>query len=386
MLYFLNYFLGFVRLYITTPYPERFLNILAQKGISFWALSREDVNAITICMPVSDFFSLRPIARRTSSRIHIIGKYGFPFFAARFKKRLPLILSFCILAIALWVMTSFIWVIDVSGCKTVSKDKLMEHLSYNGVKIGAYSKKIDYAALKNDMLLALPELINITVNINGSHARVEVHERNRAPEVVDYSHPSNIISDYDGIITKITVTSGMPEVSVGDAVRRGDLLAGGYMVGRAGTTVNMRAIADIRAKTLECVRVKFPDITYKKTYSGKEKTQYTLILGNLRINLHFRGGNLHTDCDKIIDSTRLSLSDKLPLPIALEKCTLREFSLTPEKVRSHEYIEARAEEYIELGDSDIISDIRAEREDECVILYAECERKVGVEQMIPEGE
>ena len=393
MLYALNFFLGFVLIEVRGSYPERFLNLLAKNKISFWNMQRIDIGVLRLCMPISDYFKIHDIARRSMCHVHILKKIGFPFFARRFKKRLALIIGLFIFSFAAWILTSFIWVIDISGCKTVDPDLIYKHLSYNGVKIGAYANNIDYAALKNDILLNIPDLINITVNINGSHANVTVRERTHAPEILDYDTPSNIIADCDGIITSIAVTSGTPEVKIGDTVMRGDLLASGYMTGRSGTTLQMRAIADIRARTWQNLRITMPENVEEKIYTGNTKKLYTLILGKKRINLYFGTGNLYTKCDKIIKSSRLTLPGQLKLPIVLETCFLQEYETSTTAVPQEtlfEYMSSRAEQYIELEDSDILLNCESAHEIKdgaaSLLLTVECEKDIGIEQMIPKGE
>ncbi len=393
MLYFINFLLGYVLIRISSPVPERFLNLLAKKNIPFWDLSRIDFDTLTLCMPASEFLKIKHIARRTMSRVHILRKIGFPFFAMRFKKRIPLIASVFILGLILFISTSFIWAIDISGCNTVSESLIREHLAYNGVKIGGYSKRVDHKDLKNDMLLSIPDLINITVNITGSRAEVEVHERTHAPKIIDNKTPSNIIADFDGIISKITVTSGTPEVSVGDAVTRGTLLASGYMTGRTGTIVRMRSIADVWAKTWHNLTIATPDTAFKKVYTDNKKTEFTLIFGNLRINLFSKGSNLYTKCDKIINKAVLTLPFNIPLPIALEKATLCEYNTQSIPISSDSFLSRacnEAENYINLNDGDSFllknCDFSQKSGRLTASLTAECERKIGIEQMIPKGE
>ncbi len=393
MLYLINFFLGYVLIRVTSPTPERFLNLLAKKNIPFWNLEKVDFDTLTICLSAANFMKIRQIARRSMCKIHIIKKTGFPFFMMRFKKRITLTVSFMLFFALLSVLTFFIWTIDVSGCNNVSEALLREHLAYNGVKIGAYSKNIDYDDLKNDILLSIPDLVNITININGTHADIQVHERTYAPEISDNKLPSNIISDVDGIISKITVSSGTPEVSVGDAVTRGTLLVSGYMTGRTGTIVGMRAIADIRAKTWHNFKIAATEKRTQKFETGEKKTYYTLIFGNSRINLHIKGSNLYTKYDKIIKKARLTLPFNIVLPIALEKQTLIEYE-TQDVLNSPDAFSNRAQNEIEnlilLNEGDTYtlknSSLSCVRGQLCADLTVECERKIGVEQMIPKGE
>lgn len=393
MLYILNLILGYVEVEIQSPYTERVLNMLSVKGIAFWNLNYLEYGKITLCIHAKNFFKLRPIARRTTSKVKIISKRGLPFFMQKFKGRCALFAGILLFCTIMWVLTNFVWVIDISGGDHKLHADILTQLSYNGLKVGAYSHKINHDELKNDVLLNFPELSNITVNISGSHAKVTIYMKSPPPEITDYSLHSNIISDYDGIITSITVTSGTPEVSPGDTVMRGQLLASGYMTGRTGTTVNYRAIAKINARTWDRKNIVIPKNTNKKEFSGSEKNKYTVILGKKRINLYFGTGNSYDTCDKIIKRVQLTLPFGLKLPIFLETCTLKEYSLSEYTVSDDEaskFLTENAKKYVTLnGDDRILNEafeLKSSDGRYTLNYTAECERSIGVEQMIPKGE
>jgi len=393
LLFLLNLICGYVQISVHSPYIERFFNLLSKRGISFWGHEYIESYEISLFIRARDFKKLHDIARKTQARIKILKKFGLPFFTMKFKKRLALLIGSFVFITIIWVLTSFIWIIDVSGGDITLHSDIRKQLLYNGLKIGAYSHSINHDELKNDILLNFPELSNITVNITGSHAYVNIYMKTPIPEIIDYSTPSNIISDYDGIIKSITVTSGTPEVSPGDTIMRGQLLAGGYMTGRSGGTVEFRSIADIRARTWEKHEIIIPAKTSKKEHTGVSKKKYALILGKNRINLYFGTGNSYTSCDKIIEKVQLTLPFGLKLPIFLECCTVNEYiseEYTPSAEAVKNYLTQYADKYIELGEDDKITHRQfklTQDSGKFVLDYtAECERKIGVEQMIPKGE
>lgn len=393
MLSVLNFLFGYVLIEVIGAYPERFLNLLAQNKISFWRMQRLDIGQIRICVSLTDYLRIRPFARRAMCHLHIIKKTGLPFFTRKFQKRIALVSGLVLFCAIAWVLTSFIWIIDIEGCKTVDPALIREHLQNNGVYPGAYAKSIDHADLKNDMLLNIPELSFITVNISGSHAEVMVRERSRAPEILNYDTPSNIVADRGGIISSIAVTSGMPEVRAGDTVTEGQLLASGYMTGRAGTTLQTRAIADIRARTWQKLSAAMPADTRAKTYTGERAVRRALVFGRSRINLSFNTGNPYAECDKIVKNVRLTLPGNLQLPIALETQVFYEYQTTQQTIDAETlfaYISERMEQYIQLSKNDKLLGKQFEKNmtngAAIVTLTAECDQSIGREQIIPKGE
>ena len=250
MLGILNFFLGWVLIEVSGSYVERFLNLCAKNGIGFWGMDRLAPDLVRVRVTVSNYRKLKPYAKKSMCHIHIVSKHGIRFFTVRFKKRIALISGLLLFLSIAWVLTSFIWIIDISGCSPEKKADLEKYLRENGVYIGAYVPKINITELKNDILIKMPDLAYVGVNINGSHAYVNVRDRVNAPEVeVNEDQPCNIVARKGGIITSIVVTSGTQEVQKGDMVVEGQLLAGSYMTGRSGSTVVMRAKAQVRART-----------------------------------------------------------------------------------------------------------------------------------------
>ncbi|MEG2857604.1 MAG: sporulation protein YqfD, partial [Clostridia bacterium] len=306
MLHFLNYLLGYVYIEVRGAYPERFLNLLAHDSIVFWDMTRPEIDVLRIRVAASDYKRMRICARRAMCHMHILAKNGLPFFAHKYKRRGALVAGLVLFCAIAWVMSSFVWIIDIKG-DGVDAAQIRDELKQNGVYIGARRSKINVNELKNDMLLRLPDLSYIALNLDGSRAEVIARKRTKPPKIEAVDTPSNIIAKRAGVISSVVVTSGMPEVAVGDAVMPGDLLAGGYMTGRHGTTVMMRSVGTIRAKTLHTIAAKYPMDTLVKNYSGKRCTRRTLIFGHNRINLFFSTGNPYVTCDKMIKSVYLTL-------------------------------------------------------------------------------
>ncbi len=330
-----NYFRGSVRVEIFGAYPERFFNLSARNGIEFWNVEEIELGRMRLDMTISSYRRIKSVARRAMCKVHIVKKRGFPFFAKRFRKRVPFVLGGTAFFVAAWVFTSFIWVINIDGYSGLDTGKLMESLENAGLKHGSLTSNINISELRNSVLIDMPELSYVSVKFYGSHAEVTVRKREFPPDILPEDAPCDIISDRDGIICDITVKTGTPEVGRGDTVMRGDLLASGYITGRAGTTILTHADAEIRARTWEKETARTQKKMEKKSYTGRQKSRYTFIILGKRINLYLGSGISYIKCDKIIKRNDLTFSDNLRLPIALEKATYLEYE-TEEVVLSDE--------------------------------------------------
>ena len=129
--------------------------------------------------------------------------------------------------------------------------------------------------------------------------------------------PTNIVSDYDGIITDIKVESGFANVKKGDVVKKGDIL----VTGTNGVNFNNKFVkskAVINAKITEIISVKGEFIAEKKVRSGKFKKKYILDFFTLKFPIF--PGKVKGDYEKEAHSEKLSLFGK-DLPVILHSET-----------------------------------------------------------------
>ncbi len=325
----INFFCGSVLVEVKSSYPERFFNLCARNGIEFWDMTTEDLGVFRIRMSVSDFKKLPQIARRAMCRVHIIEKRGLPFFTYRFRKRAALVLGCVVFCLIAWVFTSFVWVINIDGFPELDAVKLKTALADAGLTVGTYVPSVNISELRNSVLIDMPELAYVSVNFSGSHANVTARKRVSPPEVLAKEIPCDIIADKDGVICDITVKTGTPEVVRGDTVIKGQILASGYMTGRAGSTVLTHADAEIKVRTWRKKSARMQKTYDEKVYTGNEKELYTIILCGKRIKLYINSGISYAKCDKIIEKTDLVLFDGVTLPVSLEKAKYREYKTEP---------------------------------------------------------
>lgn len=82
---FVPYIKGYVRIRVTGTSYERFLNICAKHGIIIWNLEHVN-NAYEMNLSIADFKKLRPLVKKSHTRVSILRRYGFPFFSFNIAK------------------------------------------------------------------------------------------------------------------------------------------------------------------------------------------------------------------------------------------------------------------------------------------------------------
>jgi len=287
LLKILNYFRGSVRIEITGAAVERLLNICAAHDIPFWDVVRVSPESVRASVSTDGFFRLRRWAGKSMCRIRVCGKRGLPFKTRRLFCRYALWAGALLCAACIWVLSGFIWTIEVRGCERMSQLEVLSMLAENGLCTGARTAAIDTVQLRNTVLLQTDRLAYISVNVRGTHAEVTVREKGEAPDMVPQDEPCDIVADRAGVIARLRVMNGTSKVQVGQVIMPGDVIAEGTMVSTQGEVRYVHASAEADVRTWHTYTCKMPAEAQRLDKTGKSKKRYALIIGKRRINLYF---------------------------------------------------------------------------------------------------
>lgn len=236
-------------------YPERWLNLAAEQGITLWDIRRRE--ASLFCRAASaDYRRLRPIARRAGVRMRVREKHGIAHRWRHRRLRAGVVCGAVLFAVLLQLLSSRIWVIRIVGNRTLSEETVRSALSELGIREGASFSDVDLTDLRLTALQTLPDVSWLGVHQSGSILTVELTER-AENEPHDTTAPANIVAACDGIIVHIDTVCGQAAVGVGDAVRKGDLLISGVTDSKVGPTLK-RADGRITARTTHTLTVTVP--------------------------------------------------------------------------------------------------------------------------------
>ena len=272
----LRYAKGYVFLEARGKFPERFINLTAQRGIPFWDVHPVK-GGVEGGMYVSDYRRIRDTARRAGVRTRIISRHGLPFFAAKYRSRAGLPAGAVLGAALLVLLSNFVWTVEVTGLHSVSCESFERLLAQNGVEPGALRSSIDVGKAERSILLETPELTWLSINLLGSHADVEVKEKVQKPDSGDKTRPCNIKARTDGVVTKINAARGTAAVKTGSGVVRGDILVSGVSPGKQNDVRWVHAEAEV-----------FADVYSKKELSLPKQLDYYYASDNKTDRLRLR--------------------------------------------------------------------------------------------------
>lgn len=214
------YLLGYANICVEGYFIERFINICMSKNILLWNVKRKKSSFLLANIAIKDFKKIRQIAKSTKCHIKIEKKKGLPFLLNRYKKRKIFVgLLMCVMLL-IFTLSNFVWNIEITGNNTIPTEDLVKDLNEYGLKTGILKANLNTKEIIDMIRLKRDDIAWIGIKTIGTNVIVEVVEADKKPDIVNESEYCNIVSDKEGIITKINVQNGTALMKVGDIVTK----------------------------------------------------------------------------------------------------------------------------------------------------------------------
>ena len=317
-----------VRLTVTCPRPEALVTACAARRIAFWNVKKRDGVTVEMTIYTKNARAVRALAARQGGEVRASMSRGLTAAAGRLRRRWALLAGFLLFYFLLRAASVRVWSIEVVGNDTVSTQRILAALEEEGFTLGTLAFTVRSEPLSNEVLQRIPELSWLAVNVDGAKATVLVRERVNKPELADRDAYCSIVAVKGGLIERMVVRAGQKVLTEGRAVLPGEVIVSGLApeTGRSGP---VRADADVYARTWYELSAAATLTVLQKQYTGRERTRLSVIIAGKRINFYRNSGIDWPEYDKITQSYALKLWDGSPLPISLERQTLREYVKCP---------------------------------------------------------
>ncbi len=290
---------GYVCVLVKSRFIERFINICIGRNIYLWDIRYKNECEANMKMSISSFHKVRSIAKKTHSSVRIQSKKGLPMIFHRYKKRYFFMFGFILALCFVFVMSQFIWSIEVVGNENVPSGEILQALEELGFKKGRYNKAFDARDLKNNALLKLDGLSWLWVDIKGSKATVTVNEKKQAPEVIPKNIPCDIVAIRSGVIKDMTIKEGQSRAAIGQTVMEGELLISGIVQSERTEPRYTHASGEVIARTWYESSGIYPLSREVRSPTGRQKKHHILCIGNTEIKFFLSGGNAYGNYDTI---------------------------------------------------------------------------------------
>ena len=386
----LNYLFGFVNITVEGFFVERFINNCINNKIFLWGIKRKSTTLLTTNISIKDFKSIRTIGRKTKCKVNINSKKGLPIFLHRYRKRKILIIILIPIVLGILVSSTYIWNIEINGLNNINSEEIIEQLKEEGVEIGKRKNSIDTKTVINNIRLKRNDVSWMSIDMKGTNIIITIVEAEKKPDIVDKEKYCDIVSDRNGIITKITADVGTALAKVGDIIEEGDVLIGGYMEGKYTGIRNVHAKGKIDARVWYTKRIESGFAREIKEETGVQKNIYSINLNNFKINLYKSLPNFE-NYDTINEINKIKIFNNFYLPIEINKTTYveqKKSRITYGKEELKEILISELEEQFKVDSIDNLNVVNKivnfyEKEDSIEVeMTYEVETNIGVEKEI----
>lgn len=325
-----NYIIGYIRISIEGYYIERFINICRNDKIAIWNLKRDKNVKLELNIGIKDLRKIKKIARQTKCKVKILRKKGLPFIFNRYKKRKIFFVFLLLIVILLSISSNFIWNIQIIEEDNKKLENIQNDISDCGLTIGKLKAQINTKEIINKIRLKRDDIAWMGIELKGTNAIIKIVKSTSKPEIIDETDYCNIVSDKQGVITKINAQNGTIAVKVGDTVNIGTPLINGWMEGKYTGIRYVHAKGEIEAKVWHTKSKKINYQTTERKETGNIENKYKIKINNFEINLSKRLSKFQI-YDTIDAENKFKIFSNFYLPISLIKITNKEIKEEQEK-------------------------------------------------------
>lgn len=338
MLHWIQYIKGYVTIKVWGYSTERLLNLCGNHDILVWGI-KDHGDYHTMNISVQGFFALKPLLKKTGTKAAVLQRYGLPFFVSKMYRRKIFVIGL-MACMVFWILTSgYIWNIQIEGNFALTEDVLLDYLASQGVHTAMKKSELKIEDLERSLREDYDLITWTSVQLNGTTLLVHIKE-NEMPEYdqtgqTQAGEGMDLIAARSGTVSYIITRSGVPQVSLGDTVEKGDILVSGAVpVYNEDATVRryqfVESDADIILRYGEDIRVEKNTAYEEKRYTGAQENIYVLGTGDREWSLRIRKIP-YQSYDSSEEKKQVKLLDHLYLPISYGHKTVREYEIIEQK-------------------------------------------------------
>ncbi|MCI5872261.1 MAG: sporulation protein YqfD [Clostridiales bacterium] len=329
LLSLMKYAKGYVYVRITGYAPERFLNLCGNRDILIWnLLPCED--GYEFCISVAGFRQLKPILKKTRTKVRILRRVGAPFLTFRYRKRKLFGVGLLFFGMLLYYLSGFIWNIEINGNSYLSNEVILDFLKDEACTFGTKKSDINCQVLEEALRSRYSEVIWTSIKIYGTKMTVDIQENLLPEEQYEKQDDAvyDIVAAKDGVVTEIITRSGTPLVTAGTEVKKGDLLVSGCVEIKNDADEVVEYLyhssdADIVGKVV----YPYHDVIKKEyiatTPTEKSCKDYTLLIGEITFKNPFFH-NPYEEYRMTTDTYQVHVTDNFYLPIWVTRYNYQE--------------------------------------------------------------
>jgi similar to stage IV sporulation protein len=320
---------GYVKVQVRGQHIELLLNRITSENMKMWDVRRTSPHTLSLFMPLSDFFKLRPLLKQTGCRVHVLKRYGLPFVLDRLNHRKFFAGGLLLFVLGLYLLSSLVWRVEVVGNEDIPTSDIIEVAEQHGIYPLQWKFRLaELDTLSNQLMKKLPDASWIGVEVRGTHIKIKVVESIKA-EKDPLMNPRHLVSTSDAVVSKIEAEQGKSLVKTNTRVKRGDIL----ISGKIGDEENFEIVVakgEVKGLVWHKYELEIPLIKKYKVYTGDTKEKFHLVIGSRALQITGYGKMGFSKYETDVERSRLQWRKfKLPLGWMKEKLMAVKFMEVP---------------------------------------------------------
>lgn len=357
MLHWIQYIRGYVTIKVWGYSVERLLNLCGNHDILVWEIE-DHGDYHTMHISIEGFFALKPLLKKTGTRVKVLHRYGVPFFMSKMLAR-KIFVAGLVCCILFWCLTSrFIWDIRIEGNLSLTEDVLLDYLEERGIHTAMKKSDLQIESLEQALREDYDLITWTSAQLKGTTLLIRIKENDmpvyEAEEQKESSQGMDLTATRDGVVTYIITRKGVPLVAQGQSVQAGDVLVSGAIpVYNEDTTVRkyqfVEADADIILRYGKNITLEEAVAYEEKIYTGETIGIPVFGVGEKALTFRFPGIP-YDYYDISEEKSQVKLLDHLYLPLYYGKRTVQEYEIAIKKHTDDEMkvlLQARWDKIIE---------------------------------------
>ena len=226
---------------------EKILNAVWNKNIPVNRVIKLDLTTIMLDIDYSNYNKVLTIIKKYKGKVRIISRNGWIFRLISLRKRISLVLGVFIFFGVIYILSNYIWFIDIETKENLSPFEVRRELESIGIRPGLKKSYINVYEIERKMQTINDQIMWIRTRIEGSTLHLVIEEKINPPST-EIKESNSVVAECDGEVKRVYTYSGNPAVAPGDIVKEGDILI--YPVqGREGFEVETKPKGKIIANT-----------------------------------------------------------------------------------------------------------------------------------------
>ena len=275
---------GEITIEISALKPERILNALWNRDIYTGRVVKLNLTTIRFIIQYSDYRETIDVVKRLKGKFKVVDKSGGILLFILLKRRISLVIGGILFFIIIYIMSNFIWSIQIETKNNLSPFEIRQQLNKIGIKPGLKKSDVNVYDIERKMENLNDQIMWIRTRIEGSTLKLVIEEKINPPAAEEAENSNEVVAKMDGEIERVYTYSGNAAVKPGDIVKKGDTLILGIQ-GREGFEREVKPKGTVIANTFYEKDMEVQISGDKLTRSGNKTSEIYLNIFGKKIYL-----------------------------------------------------------------------------------------------------